>query len=332
MISELKDEQSTSVSCKICCNSQGNRIHAAKEMMLGLRTEFHYVECADCGSVWLVDPPSDLSIYYPQNYYSFAKPMRRSGFKNAFVSHLRVKRDLSYFGEGGWVGRYLARRYEHAALRATLRLKIDRNSRILDVGCGSGQLLLRLHDLGFKNLTGIDPFISHDIDYGNGVWIRKGSLDDVKDENWDALLFHHSLEHVPNPIPALRIIGDLLDAGGQCLIRVPVVSWAWEHYTTSWRGLDPPRHFWLPTQRGMGILAESAGLTLVNVEYDSDADQFWLSEAYLRGHAYVEIGSSESNLERFFTRKQLSEFRAKARTLNEQGCGDTAAFFLEKLA
>jgi len=332
VIGELTDERSTTLSCKVCCNSQGNSIHAAKEMLLGLRTEFHYLECADCGSVWLVDPPSDLSVYYPQNYYSFANPIRGNGVKNAFVAYLQAKRDLSYFGKGGWLGRRLARRYENAALRATLRLKIDRNSRVLDVGCGAGKLLFRLHDLGFKNLAGIDPFISHDRHYGNGVWVRKGSLEDVKDETWDALMFHHSLEHVPDPIAALKIISDLLRAGGQCLVRVPVVSWAWEHYTTSWRGLDPPRHFWLPTQRGMGILAKSAGLALTNVEYDSDADQFWLSEVYLRGHAYAEVGSSGSKLEKFFTRKQLAEFRQRARTLNEKGCGDTAAFFLEKPA
>lgn len=332
MTTEPKNQRSTNVSCKICGNAGGNKIHAAREMMLGLRTEFHYVECAECGSVWLVDPPSDLSIYYPPDYYSFAKPKQGKGFKKALVSHLQEKRNQSYLGEGGWIGRYLARRYENAALRATLRLNIDRSSRILDVGCGSGKLLLRLHDLGFKNLGGLDPFISEDIHYDNGICIRKGSLKDIEGEKWDALMFHHSLEHVPDPMPALRTIGDLLHAGGQCLVRLPVVSWAWEHYATSWRGLDPPRHFWLPTQRGMGVLAQSAGLALTNIEYDSDRDQFWLSELYLRGHAYTEVGSSWSKLKKFFTRKQLAEFQHKARMLNEKGRGDTAAFFLEKRA
>jgi SAM-dependent methyltransferase len=327
-----KYDHFTSIGCTVCCNPKGNAIHIAREMMFGLRTEFHYSECASCGSLQLLDPPRDLGPYYPQDYYSYSDPKELNGFKGALIKRLRAKRDRSYFGAHSWLGRLLAERYNNAAVRATSRLKVHQNSRILDVGCGSGSLLLRLRDVGFENVMGIDPFISHDIRYANGVCIKKCFLTDVQDKQWDAVMFHHSLEHLPDPGATLDLVNRLLPAAGQCLVRAPVVSWAWKHYRTSWRGVDAPRHIWLPTEKGMSILAGSSGFRLTNVEYDSDEDQFWLSELYSRDHAYVEVGLCESKLRAFFTRRQLAAFRDEAKALNERGCGDTAAFFLEKVS
>jgi len=44
-------------ACRICGNSVGNKTHAAREMMFGMRDVFHYLECASCGCVQLVDTP-----------------------------------------------------------------------------------------------------------------------------------------------------------------------------------------------------------------------------------------------------------------------------------
>lgn len=331
MSQDKPNKESLALVCKVCGNSQGNKVHVAREMLFGLRTEFHYAECAACESVWLIDPPDDLHRYYPQGYYSFEKPKEASRFKKAFVIRLRQERDRTYLGEGNWVGRVLACWYDNnPPLRATLSLRVNRNSRILDVGCGSGELLLRLHSLGFKNLTGIDPFIPKDIHYVNGVSVRKGLLEDAHDGCWDLIMFHHSLEHVPNPQATLQATARLLAAGGQCLARLPVVSWAWGHYGTSWVQLDPPRHFWLPTDRGMRILAKSVGLEVTKVDYDSSEIQFWGSELCSQDRARVEVGLFEPKLKKFFTQKQLAEFRQKAKTLNEKGLGDSAAFLMQK--
>jgi cyclopropane fatty-acyl-phospholipid synthase-like methyltransferase len=49
-------------------------------------------------------------------------------------------------------------------------------SKILDVGCGAGELLLRLAEETFSDLTGLDPLIEGDILYKNGVKILKKEL------------------------------------------------------------------------------------------------------------------------------------------------------------
>ena len=58
--------------CKVCGNIAGNKLHAVKEMQLGLRKMFTYMECGNCGCMQLVDIPEDLGKYYPnEGYYSF---------------------------------------------------------------------------------------------------------------------------------------------------------------------------------------------------------------------------------------------------------------------
>jgi len=58
-------------------------------------------------------------------------------------------------------------------LRSLSRVKLNKNSKILDIGCGAGNLLLELRELGFIHLVGIDPYIEKDIEYKNGVKILK---------------------------------------------------------------------------------------------------------------------------------------------------------------
>jgi SAM-dependent methyltransferase len=328
----MKAERLTEKCCKACGGSESKAIYEAREMMFGLRTRFHYAECAACGSLWLTDPPRDFSPYYTQDYYSFEEPTQPKGLKNAFVARLRAERNRSYLSEGGWLGRFLARHYKNPALSSMSMLKVDRHNRVLDVGCGTGPLLLRVRDLGFEKLTGIDPFIPHDIRYANGVQIRKCFLGDLDGEKWDTVMFHHSLEHVSDPRATLLRVKEVLAEEGQCLIRLPVVAWAWEQYRASWIGLDPPRHLWVPTERGMRVLAESAGLRMRRVQYDSDGMQFWGSELYSRDHAYAEVGPRKPRLTAFFTKKQLAEFQKRAEELNQGSAGDSAAFLLESAA
>src|SRR5439155_15830776 len=56
--------------CKICNNEKNNRLHKAREMAFGLRDEFTYLECRQCGCVQLLEVPADMGKYYEQSYYS----------------------------------------------------------------------------------------------------------------------------------------------------------------------------------------------------------------------------------------------------------------------
>ena len=55
--------------CLICQNTEHNRIIKTREMMFGLREEFRYLECGQCGTIQLLDVPG-LARFYPPEYLS----------------------------------------------------------------------------------------------------------------------------------------------------------------------------------------------------------------------------------------------------------------------
>ena len=62
--------------------------------MYGLRNEFKYYHCNNCGCLQISNIPSNLNIYYPENYYSYCKPELS---KNKVVNYLRRKRSDYFF-------------------------------------------------------------------------------------------------------------------------------------------------------------------------------------------------------------------------------------------
>ena len=312
----INDERQ--IGCKVCGNQTGNRTHQSQEKMLGLGGRFAYVECADCGCLALQEVPENFASYYPPTYSSFVG--REDGFRG-FAKKLRVQ---SYFGKKSFWGSWIAERYPRPDLAAMAQLNAPKDCRILDVGCGAGKLLLELSEMGYRNLVGVDPFIQDDLCYANGVHVRECFLTEFEEGPWDLIMFHHSFEHIPNQAETLRASARLLAPGGMCLIRIPVVGWAWENYGTDWVQLDAPRHLFLHTEKSLGLLAESAGFRLLKVEYDSFEFQLWGSELYQRGIALKTAGVPR----RFFSRKQLQDFKKKSEKLNATRRGDQAVFFL----
>jgi len=312
------------LACGIC-GKKTVRACKSREMMLGLRTEFIYLRCIGCGCLWLADPPADYAPYYPNQYYSFAPTSR--AFSERLKSFFRTKRDMSYFGRSVF-GAYLARYFEECALRSVSALALGRNERILDVGCGNGRLLHTMAAVGFTELTGIDRFVEDGAEGRHGVRLLKCSLDDMKDGEYDLIMFHHSLEHVEDPKATLRAADRLLAKHGICLIRLPLIASAWWTYGPDWVQLDAPRHSWIPTVKGMQILAESAGLTISRLEYDSTAFQFWGSELYIRNIALNEVRNGSARLP--FRHAEMNGWRTRAKELNHCNRGDQAAFYLTR--
>jgi len=137
-------------------------------------------------------------------------------------------------------------------------------------------------------------------------------------------MFHHSLEHVPDPKHTLETAKALLAPNGVCLVRLPVVAHAWEQYKTNWAQMDPPRHMWLPTVKAVGMLANSLGLQQDAVEFDSTDFQFWGSELLARDVALQDINPRD--LKPFFQKGELAKFRERTAILNREGQGDSAVF------
>ena len=296
--------------------------------MFGLRDTFQYLECGRCACLQLLDPPIDMARYYPSEYTAF----RSNGHSQASAfgrihRYLRKRRNEGFFRERGWLNRFLAKRCDYLPLEAFCRLGLDQKARVLDVGCGSGTLLLDLKELGYENLLGVDRFIPAPTDNG-GVRVMKGVLEDLFGTSWDVIMFHHSFEHMPDPLRVLQQTAALLVSGGRSLVRIPVVGWAWEHYGVNWAQIDAPRHFFLHSEKSFRLIAQAAGLNVVGLVYDSNEFQFWLSELFSRNVPLTSLENSDP--ETVFSKSELRSFRLQAAELNSKGRGDSAVFELIK--
>jgi SAM-dependent methyltransferase len=316
--------------CEICRNKTGNKVHAVREMMLGFREAFQYLECASCGCLQLLDPPQDMTRYYPADYTAFhAHEGPKAIVLRPMWRYLRKQRNEAFVKRRSCLHRLLTGRYDYLQLRAFARLGVSRTAHILDVGCGSGKFLADLKELGYQNLLGVDRFIPQSIACRNGVRIVNETLEHLVGTTWDVITFHHSLEHMSNPVGVLQLTANVLAPGGRCLIRIPVVGWAWEHYGVNWGQLDAPRHLFLHTGKSFRLLASAAGFKVHEVTYDSTEFQFWVSELYSRDIPLVSVDMAKP--QKMFSRSQMRDFRTHAASLNLEERGDSAVFELVKL-
>jgi 2-polyprenyl-3-methyl-5-hydroxy-6-metoxy-1,4-benzoquinol methylase len=304
-------------------------------MMFGTRERFAYYICVDCGTLQIVDvlSPEELGRHYRTDYYSY----RSSDAIPKFIRWLISQQDRYELRTGrSAIGALCARL--PSGIRAlfggpTVRMLgqhgVERHARIIDVGCGSGTLLDRLAQVGFDNLCGADPFIEADTESPAGVKLLKRELSDVAG-SFDVIMFNHSLEHVPDLIGTLEAATELLTPGGFCLVRLPTTSSeAWSTYGEDWVLFDAPRHFVIPSRRGMSIAAQRVGLRVDDVIDDSNSYQFFASELIRSDVALVDMKGLGYIIRRFGL-KQLWEWERRSEQLNQRGAGEQAGFVLKK--
>ena len=321
------------IPCQICGNTDGNQRHTAYEMMFGQREAFEYLECGQCGCLQLVNVPDDLSPYYPNTYYAF-EGVAQNRIKQTARRLLEPFRARQVLNGSNLLGKGLVQVLgTPPELTWLKRAGVGFEDAIVDVGCGVGLLLQTLQVMGFKDLTGADPFIQADIDHGGGLHIYKkeiGALDRI----YDFIMLNHVYEHMPDPAGALRDLNRILRPDHYLLIRIPIASsYAWKTYGVDWVQLDAPRHLFLHTYNSMAMLAEQTGFVVDEVVNDSWSFQFWGSEQYQQGVPLMDERSYMKNKNTdLFTSDQIEEYEQKAQALNVQKEGDAACFYLKKVS
>ncbi|HEY5196424.1 MAG TPA: class I SAM-dependent methyltransferase [Solirubrobacteraceae bacterium] len=124
-----------------------------------------------------------------------------------------------------------------ALTRGTLARRLDQIAppgRVLDVGAGTGGLVAAIRRRG-RDAVGLER-------EADGEAIRDATLGEV-DGQWAAIVFWHSLEHLPEPRADLDRAIDLLAPGGVMTIAIPNAdSLQARLFGDRWLALDLPRH------------------------------------------------------------------------------------------
>ncbi len=141
--------------------------------------------------------------------------------------------------------------------RGALARRIDRIApagAVLDVGAGDGALLAALRRRG-RATVGIE----REDDEGTlpcGV------------EDWAAIVFWHSLEHLPDPGTTLAAVAERLGPEGVVVVAVPNSdSLQARAFGARWLALDPPRHLVHLTGAALCARLEEHGLRVERVSY-----------------------------------------------------------------
>ncbi len=319
---------STQTNCKICDNKTGNQILKAREMYFGTREVFDYLECANCGCLQLINPPTDYSVYYPKDYFTFNQKHERN-----IKSLLNRFRDRSAMGKNSIIGNFLLKKIGEPTYISRLKIAgIGFKDSILDVGCGKGILLHKMKESGFEKVLGIDPFIHESIIYKNVLKILKKNFLDLGGK-FDFIMFNHSFEHMENPEEVIKHSNILLNANKFLLIRIPVAdSYAFKHFRENWSSLDAPRHLFIHTKKSIKILAENSGFEIKKINYDSRSWQLWGSEQYKKDIPLMnEKSFYVSPKKSIFTKDEIDLFEEKTKKLNNNQEGDQAEFYLQKV-
>lgn len=294
-----------------------------------------YFECSACGALLLASTTSDADVdpagasareaadqaalHAQTDYYTARQhiPRRPSPLLRAFRA--RVARFRLALGSGRLARALSGRRYGRCEWFR--RTRTGQGDSILDVGCGSGRLLFRLHADGFRDLVGIDPHLPPQTEAraADRPGLRfERTAPEAHRGRYHLVMAHHSFEHMRDPRRSFAALAALVAPGGCLLLRTPRAdSWARRHYDGAWAQLDPPRHLHIPTRASIERLAATEGFELFHVEDDSGPFQILGSEPRQLG------GAIARGIRWLAARRQAARLR-------RAGLGDQAAYYLRR--
>jgi 2-polyprenyl-3-methyl-5-hydroxy-6-metoxy-1,4-benzoquinol methylase len=227
-----------------------------------------------CGLLWLDPMPAEEDIgdayagYYthaPSNSGGLSSPIKAlySSLKRhycarrlGYPAHFIMKPGLR-----GALHSVIMPLIKLAAVEEVRFLRFVPNGTLLDVGCGSGEWLSVMKELGW-NAEGVD-FDRDAVNAcaGSGLTVHPGSVQDQRfpAAHFDAVTLNHVIEHVPDPVATLEECMRILKPGGTLVMLTPNAgSICHRVFKSDWRGLEPPRHLHLFSMNSMRKLLDQA--------------------------------------------------------------------------
>lgn len=123
--------------------------------------------------------------------------------------------------------------YTNTGNQNIIQSLIKTDVKILDIGCGAGDLGKRIRDkFSLANVTGITCSAAEQIqalekiDQCFCLDIERDDLFVLQGQQFDAIIFSHVLEHLVDPVAAIKRLLPFLKSGGKVLIALPnIANW-----------------------------------------------------------------------------------------------------------
>lgn len=279
---DIRPIELENASCPRCGGDKSAVVYRSKDHLFGVPGLYSASRCLECG-LWFQNPRPQarrLIDLYPDSYPNQidqraypppAHPPRSRRF--AAIRSMARRQAWIKTVKKGWDFGYLVHRlgYRHlepddstgrmagrlgAALALTARWlttvdlipKFVADGKLLEVGCGNGDFLLRMRELGWTDLSGVE--LSEKSAQGlkrAGLDVRSGTIEEAidlyPDNHFDVIVSSMVLEHLLNPFETVRRLATKLKPGGEFLfstvIRDSLDGHLFGPYSVSY---DFPRH------------------------------------------------------------------------------------------
>jgi len=249
--------------CLLCRSNDWQWLVTGFDRMQATDADHEYYRCSGCGLVSLQTPAAGDGIdnLYPPDY----PPHEPSadGIRKSRVTRLAIRH---YYSPDSAKRSQLLRSIFKLLSSRILRDVCEPRGRcrLLDLGCGSGNLMARHQALGWE-VFGIDNDArACAACRSRSLPVHEGTIFDAPQTGkFDVVLMSHFIEHVRDPVAVLRTASEFLADQGRIVLRTPnIQSAAFKIYGSCWFALDAPRHVHLFTPDTICRLAEQAGLVV----------------------------------------------------------------------
>jgi 2-polyprenyl-3-methyl-5-hydroxy-6-metoxy-1,4-benzoquinol methylase len=299
--------------CK-CCQSEGTYLYRnLKDKLFGVNGEWHLKKCnnINCGLIWQDPMPieEDLGLAY-QSYYTHQDSninIKRNCIKT-FLRNIYLYVKQGYFATNyGYAKKQrslINKLFGHFLFlfpgrRASVDFEIfylpeQNGGKLLEIGFGSGEMLQGMQRKGWV-VEGID-FDPNAVKNARskGLNVRLGSLTEQRyaDNTFDAIVMSHVLEHVHDPVQLLKECHRLLRNGGKLISITPNThSFGHKLFKENWRGLEPPRHLNLFSNKSASKLLRLAYFNTIEITSTiRGADGMLIASAAIKNKGLYRMG------------------------------------------
>ena len=182
----MGERYSSKITCSLCGGNDFRLVYEDEDKTLEI------VECQKCKLVFQADVPNGVDDYYRE------RPTN---------AHLR------------WTG--TVKRWEDVIQEIASRYP---TGRLLDVGCGNGEFIDVMSKKGLS-CVGLEPNLTQarSVKESTGLPVVNDVLKEglFPPASFDVVTFIQVLEHLLDPLEALRIANSFLKPGGMVVIDVP---------------------------------------------------------------------------------------------------------------
>ena len=280
----------THSSC-ILCSQRGEYVHEGlRDQLFGSSGLWNLRQCGNpaCGLIWLDPKPTEEDLVHAYSQY-YTHSSRKSANGSSFAARKYAAAKAVYtmerygypFADISWDARFLSKLLYLFPLRRgvidaeLMFLRRQPGGLLLDVGCGSGDWLEKMQQLGW-NVEGLDvDKAAVQVARMKGLKVYCESLENLSLPNsvYDVATMNHVIEHVPNPLQLLAECLRILKKNGRLIITTPNTrSFARRVFGDSWRGLEPPRHLFLFTPEALGNALTKVGFSQCSVKTFNSLD------------------------------------------------------------